>query len=128
MNTWIYENNLDPVLFSLGPLRIGWYGLMYAVSFLFVYWMLMRSARRPGALIPAPEVPNILTYMILGVVVGGRLGWVLFYGGAEYLAEPWRIVETWKGGMSFHGGLLGVVGAMLNYCRRHKMAPVALTD
>ena len=128
MNTWIYENNLDPVLFSLGPLRIGWYGLMYAVSFLFVYWMLMRSARRPGALIPAPEVPNILTYMILGVVVGGRLGWVLFYGGAEYLAEPWRIVETWKGGMSFHGGLLGVVVSMMIYCRRHKIAPMALTD
>lgn len=121
MSGLVYVHNLDPIIFSLGPLRIGWYGAMYALGFISAYFMMMASARRtPGPIAPA-EVSNLLTYIILGVVVGGRLGWVLFYGGWAYLENPLRIFETWKGGMSFHGGLLGVTFAIWLYGRRHKV-------
>jgi phosphatidylglycerol:prolipoprotein diacylglycerol transferase len=128
MSGAIYVHDLDPVLMQLGPLRIGWYGLMYAISFLIFYWVMMRAARRPDALVSAEDVPNLLTYVILGVIVGGRLGWVLFYGGAQYFHEPWRILETWKGGMSFHGGMLGVLVAIWIYCWRRGLSIVALND
>ena len=128
MTGWIYEHNLDPVLVQLGPLRIGWYGLMYALAFLSFYWMMMRFAKKPGALVPAQEVPNLLTYVIVGVIVGGRLGWVVFYGGTPYLYDPVRILETWKGGMSFHGGMIGVAVMAWIYCRRHGISLLALID
>ena len=128
MNDWIYIHTLNPILFSLGPLRVGWYGLMYALSFIIGYAMLLRESRRPGALIPESEVANITTYIILGVVLGGRLGWVLFYGGSDFLAEPWRVIETWKGGMSFHGGLIGVTLAIWLYARRHKLPLLKVGD
>lgn len=128
MNGWIYTHDLDPVLVHLGPFRIGWYGLMYAIAFLNFYWVMTRRGRQPGALVPAEDVPNLLTYVILGVIVGGRLGWVLFYGGAQYFAEPWRVLETWKGGMSFHGGMLGVLFAAWLYSRRRGISLVGLND
>ena len=128
MNGWIYIHELDPIIFSLGPLRVGWYGAMYALAFLIGYGAMLRSARRPGAPIPVGEVSNLLTYIILGVILGGRLGWVIFYGGIPYLMEPWRILETWKGGMSFHGGLLGVVLAYWLYSHRHKVSMLAIGD
>ena len=128
MSGWIYVHDLDPVLVHLGPLRIGWYGLMYAIAFLNFYWVMVRAGRRPEALVPAEDVPNLLTYVILGVIVGGRLGWVLFYGGPQYFFEPWRILETWKGGMSFHGGMLGSILAIWIYCRRREISIVDLCD
>ena len=128
MNGWIYHHDLDPVLVHLGPLRIGWYGLMYALAFLVFYWVKSREGRRPGALVPAEDMPNLLTYVILGVILGGRLGWVLFYGGAQYFFEPWRILETWKGGMSFHGGMLGVLVGTWIYCRKRQSSLVDLHD
>lgn len=128
MNDWIYVHDLDPIIFHLGPLRVGWYGVMYALAFLSGYFYLQAAAKRPGAIVDTEEVPNLLTYIILGVVLGGRLGWVLFYGGLPYFMEPWRILETWKGGMSFHGGLIGVILAMVLYARRHRLSLVALAD
>jgi phosphatidylglycerol---prolipoprotein diacylglyceryl transferase len=118
---WIYVHNLDPVLVQLGPLRIGWYGLMYAIAFLTGYWYILRESRRPDSPITTEDVPNLFTYVILGVILGGRLGWVLFYGGLPYFEQPYRILQTWKGGMSFHGGLLGVLTAMWLYARRRKI-------
>jgi phosphatidylglycerol:prolipoprotein diacylglycerol transferase len=128
MSRWIYIHNLDPVLLHLGPLRIGWYGLMYAISFLVGYFLLLRRARQPDSVLTEADVPNLLTYIILGVVAGGRLGWVLFYGGLDYLWEPWRVLETWKGGMSFHGGLLGVALALWLYARRHGKPLLKVAD
>jgi phosphatidylglycerol:prolipoprotein diacylglycerol transferase len=128
MSRWVYVHNLDPVLLHLGPLRIGWYGLMYAVSFLVGYLLLLRRARRPGAPIGEADVPNLVTYVVLGVVLGGRLGWVIFYGGIDYLFEPWRVLETWKGGMSFHGGLIGVTLALWLYARRNRVPLLKLGD
>ena len=128
MNGWIYVHTLDPVLVQLGPVRIGWYGLMYALSFLIGYWLLLRDARRSGGPIQEPDVPNFTTYLILGVVLGGRLGWVIFYGGSVYFEEPWRIFETWKGGMSFHGGLLGVTVAFFLFARSRKLSVLEVAD
>jgi len=128
MNGWIYVHRLDPVLFQIGPVRIGWYGTMYAVSFLIGYWLLLRDARQRGDPLPEADIPSLTTYLILGVVIGGRLGWVIFYGGLEYLQEPWRIVETWKGGMSFHGGLLGVTAALLLFARSRKVPVLQVAD
>ena len=128
MSSWIYIHNINPVLFSLGPLRVGWYGLMYALSFTLAYLLLLRQSRQPGAVIRESEVANVITYVILGVVLGGRLGWVIFYGGSQYLEEPWRVIETWKGGMSFHGGMIGMTLAVWLYSRRHKLSLLQVAD
>jgi phosphatidylglycerol:prolipoprotein diacylglycerol transferase len=128
MSGWIYVHDLDPVLFRLGPLQIGWYGLMYALAFLSAYWYHVRDSRRPGSPISTEEVPTLLTYVVLGTIAGGRLGWVLFYGGLPYLLEPWRVLETWKGGMSFHGGMLGVALALWLYARRRGISVLTVGD
>ncbi|MBI4081187.1 MAG: prolipoprotein diacylglyceryl transferase [Candidatus Lambdaproteobacteria bacterium] len=125
---WIYVHNLNPVIFHLGPLAVGWYGTMYALSFLAGYALLLRASRKAGSPIGEQEVSPLLTYIILGVVVGGRLGWVMFYGGLPYFIEPWRMLETWKGGMSFHGGMLGVFFAMWLYARRRGIPVLAISD
>ena len=128
MNGWVYVHTLDPVLFQIGPLRIGWYGLMYALSFLAGYALVLRDARRGAIIVRELDVPSLTTYLILGVVAGGRLGWVLFYGGVGYLEEPWRVLETWKGGMSFHGGLLGVTIAFFWFARSRRISVLSLAD
>ena len=133
MTGWIYVHDINPVLIQLGPLRIGWYGLMYAMAFITTYPYLTRLSRKPGAPMQAQDVANFLTYIILGVIVGGRVGWVIFYdmpfnGVLPYLEQPWRIFQTWKGGMAFHGGMLGVIGAFWIYARRHRISIVALGD
>ena len=128
MSGYIFVHDLNPIIFSVGPLHVGWYGTMYALSFVTGYFMGVRSARRGHAPIPEVEISNLLTYLILGVILGGRLGWVLFYEGWPYLVSPWRILETWKGGMSFHGGLLGVTVALWYYGHRHKVNWIAVGD
>jgi phosphatidylglycerol---prolipoprotein diacylglyceryl transferase len=125
---WIYVHDLNPVLVQLGPLRIGWYGLMYAIAFITGYWYLLRESRKPGSPVTTEDVPNLFTYLILGVILGGRLGWVVFYGGLPYLYQPYRILETWKGGMSFHGGLIGVMVALWLFARSRKQHFWAVGD
>lgn len=128
MDGWIYVHDLDPVIFSIGPLSVGWYGSMYAIAFMVGYVVLSRTSRQPNTPVPPEETSNMLTYVILGVILGARLGWVVFYGGWVYLEQPWRILETWKGGMSFHGGLIGVTLAMWIYARRHKIGVLIIAD
>ena len=132
--TWFEKNMLvhpqfDPVALQLGPLALRWYGLMYLVAFGLV-WILgrWRIAQRPGAVWTAKDLDDALFYGILGTILGGRLGYVLFYKLDEYFAEPWRILFVWEGGMSFHGGLLGVIFAMWLYARRHKQDWLAVAD
>jgi phosphatidylglycerol:prolipoprotein diacylglycerol transferase len=128
MSNWIYVHNLDPILFRMGPVQVGWYGLMYGISFVCGYLLATRRARRHGGPIPEQDYSVLMTYIILGVVLGGRLGWVIFYGGSAYFASPWRILETWRGGMSFHGGMVGVGIALLIYGRRHNLSMLVLLD
>lgn len=108
---------IDPVIFTLGPVSVRWYGVSYVLSFLCAFLVLRHLARRGRWPVPAERVADVLFWGILGVFVGGRLGWVLFYG----LHDPewsWsRIFRVWEGGMSFHGGLLGVIAAYWIYAR-----------
>ena len=108
----------DPVALSLGPIQIHWYGLTYLVAFGLFFALARRQASRPWhterGWTPR-DVEDLLFYGVLGVVLGGRLGYVLFYKPAYYLSHPLEVLAVWQGGMSFHGGLLGVIGAMALY-------------
>jgi len=105
------------VAVKIGPLNIHWYGLMYLVGFAVGWWLgRRRAATRPGW--DAQQVADLVFYIAMGVVLGGRLGYVLFYDLPNYLAEPLDIFKLWRGGMSFHGGLIGVIAAMWWFGRR----------
>lgn len=119
----------DPIAISLGPLSIRWYGLMYLIAFaLFVFLGRMHARRRPELGWNAAAIDDLLMYGVLGVIIGGRLGEVLFYQPGYYLSHPLEIVAVWKGGMSFHGGFLGVLVAMWLYGRRHGLGFWQITD
>ncbi len=120
--------DIDPVALSIGPLKVHWYGLMYLVGMLGG-WALARwrVARGYGGW-TAQEVDDLLFYCAIGVVLGGRLGYILFYGFNDWLADPARIFRVWEGGMSFHGGFLGVLAAMWLYNRKHGKGFFELTD
>lgn len=110
----------DPVALAIGPLAIRWYGLMYLLGFaaflLIGRWQLRRDVQASG--LSARDLDDFLIWGVLGVVLGGRLGYALFYKPAEYLANPIEILMVWQGGMAFHGGLLGVVLAMALFAWR----------
>lgn len=119
----------DPVALQLGPIAIHWYGLMYLVAFVQVIllgrWCI---AHRPWSGWTLQMLDDVLFYGVLGVILGGRLGYVLFYKPAEYLAHPFDIIKVWEGGMSFHGGFLGVILAMMLFAHRHKLRWLSVTD
>ena len=120
---------VDPVLLDLpGPVDVRWYGVMYLVGFAAAYVALRHLARQSELHLPAASVGDLLGTLALGVLVGGRLGYLLFYGLAEVRAEPLEAMRFWEGGMSFHGGLLGVVVAGAWYARRHHLAFTHLAD
>lgn len=109
----------DPVAFAIGPVAVRWYGLTYLLAFvLFVILGRRHAARRPELGWDAQQIDDLLFYGVIGVVVGGRLGEVLFYQPGYYFAHPLEIFAIWKGGMSFHGGFLGVLVAMALFGRR----------
>lgn len=116
---YIQFPNIDPVLFELGPLSIRWYGLMYLVGFAFAMWLANRRADKPNSGWTREQVSDLLFAGFLGVVIGGRVGYVLFYGFDELIRDPLYLFKVWTGGMSFHGGLLGVITAMFWYARKN---------
>ncbi|HEV2110873.1 MAG TPA: prolipoprotein diacylglyceryl transferase [Gammaproteobacteria bacterium] len=120
--------NIDPVAFGIGPLKVHWYGITYLVGFLGGYWCMYLRSRKPGSGWTAEQLQDLLFYVALGVVGGGRLGYMLFYGFPEFVHAPWTLFLVWQGGMSFHGGLLGVLFAMWLYGRRTKRDFFDLTD
>ncbi|PJG59395.1 prolipoprotein diacylglyceryl transferase [Aeromonas cavernicola] len=109
---WVFSQ-VDPVAFSLGPLSVRWYGLMYLVGFAFAMWLAGRRADTPNSGWTRNEVSDLLFYGFLGVILGGRVGYVLFYNFDLFLADPLYLFKIWTGGMSFHGGLIGVITAMI---------------
>nr|MBL8455927.1 prolipoprotein diacylglyceryl transferase [Zoogloeaceae bacterium] len=121
--------HFNPVAVSLGPISIHWYGLMYLVAFvLFVVLGRRHARRRPELGWDAGKIDDLLLYGMLGVVIGGRLGEVVFFQLPYYLDNPLEIFAIWKGGMSFHGGFLGVLVAMALYARRHGRSFWQVTD
>src|SRR5688572_15764847 len=113
---------IDPIVFSLGPLAVRWYGLMYVAAFIaYIALGKWRANRDDWRGVNAREVDDMLLYGVIGVILGGRLGYVLFYKPEYYLSRPLEILQVWTGGMSFHGGFLGVLIAIWVFCRfRHK--------
>ncbi|HUG72859.1 MAG TPA: prolipoprotein diacylglyceryl transferase [Steroidobacteraceae bacterium] len=113
--------NIDPVALALGPVRIHWYGIMYVVGFAAAWWLARRQAARPGSTWKAAQVDDMIFWAMLGVIVGGRIGYVLLYVlpyTPELLREDWLYpVKIHEGGMSFHGGLLGTILALMLYGR-----------
>jgi phosphatidylglycerol:prolipoprotein diacylglycerol transferase len=119
---------IDPVAVTLGPLQIHWYGLTYLGGLAFAWWLARRRSQRPDSPVAAKQVDDLIFYAALGIVIGGRLGYVLFYGLDRLLADPLWLVRVQEGGMSFHGGLLGVVVAIAWFARSQRIAFGALAD
>ncbi len=105
-------HNLDPLAFSLGPLQVHWYGIMYLLGFASFWLLGMVHAKRPHTGVQPDQVSDILFYGALGAILGGRIGYALFYQPLYLQDDPWMVLRVWEGGMSFHGGLLGVLGAL----------------
>jgi phosphatidylglycerol:prolipoprotein diacylglycerol transferase len=120
--------NIDPVAFSVGPLAVRWYGLMYLAGFAAAWWLGTRRIARGAAPVTRAQFDDMIFFGLLGVILGGRLGYILFYKPAEYFAQPLKILAIWEGGMSFHGGLLGVMAAMWFIARRHRIDYLRLMD
>lgn len=119
----------DPIAIHLGPFGIHWYGLMYLVGFLSLLWLgKWRAQRYPERGFSTHDLDDMLFYGALGVVLGGRLGYVLFYQPAYFLAHPLEIPAMWQGGMSFHGGFLGVLLAMVLFSRKTGKGWLAIMD
>ena len=109
---------IDPVAISLGPLQVHWYGLMYLVGFSAAWWLGQQRAKQDNAPLKPEQVSDLIFYGALGVVIGGRAGYVLFYNFDKFLQDPLWLFAVWEGGMSFHGGLLGVIVALTLYARK----------
>ena len=122
----------DPVAFSLGPLAVRWYGLMYLVAFAQLWWLGKYRIEHRADLAAdgwkLSDLDDMLFYGVIGVIIGGRLGQVVFYEPGYYLAHPLEVFAVWKGGMSFHGGFLGVLAAMLVFARKTGRRWLAIMD
>ena len=119
---------IDPVAFSLGPLKVHWYGIMYLIGFAAAWWLGTVRAKLPHSPFTKEQVADLIFYGALGAVIGGRLGYILFYDFANYMDNPLNIFKVWEGGMAFHGGLIGVLVAMWLYSRKLKLGFFVVTD
>ncbi len=119
----------DPaIIIQIGPFALRWYALAY-IGGLLIGWRLLRHlTQRPPVVANERQVDDFLTWAVLGVVLGGRLGYVFFYQPSRFLAEPWQIPMVWQGGMAFHGGMLGVIIATAIYCYREKIPLLGFGD
>lgn len=119
---------LDPVILQLGALKIHWYGVMYLVGFVMAYRLGRVRTRRHDSPLRGEQLSDAIFYAAMGVVLGGRLGYVLFYHTAWFWQQPLAVFKIWQGGMSFHGGMLGVMAAMWLFARLHGISWLALMD
>lgn len=117
-NSFIQFPEIDPIIFSIGPVAVRWYGLMYLIGFVAALYIANRAADNSKGQWTREQVSDLLFYGFLGVVLGGRVGYVLFYQFDYLLAEPLYLFKIWEGGMSFHGGLLGVIAAIYLFARK----------
>ena len=134
--------NIDPVLFQIGPFAIRWYALAYIAGLLGAWWFILKMIRSARLWTGAPfngkpaatddQIGDLFVWVALGVILGGRIGYLLFYGFIyemdKFAAAPWKVFYTWEGGMSFHGGAIGVVLAVILFARRNKLDMVAIGD
>lgn len=119
---------IDPVALSLGPLKIHWYGLMYLVGFAGAYYLMLYRAGKSAGAWTKDQVSDLIFFGAMGVVLGGRFGYVLFYNFDKFLDDPIWLFKVWEGGMSFHGGLLGVLLACFIFARKYNKTFFQVTD
>jgi phosphatidylglycerol:prolipoprotein diacylglycerol transferase len=127
MDAFVFPN-IDPVAVQIGPIAIRWYALAYIAGLLGGWQYCLHLAKRPPNLVTPAYIDDFAIWATLGVIFGGRLGFVLFYKPGYYFANPLEIFQVWKGGMSFHGGLVGVIVAMAWFTRRRGIPFLAFTD
>ena len=125
---------IDPIIFeigpfgSIGPIAVRWYGLMYVIGFIAGWWLAKKRASRPDSPITAEQVDDLVFYVMLGVILGGRVGYAFVYGWSELTSDPFYLFRITEGGMSFHGGLAGVLLAMWLFGRKHGHTMWRMTD
>ena len=112
---------INPVAIAMGPIKIYWYGLTYLGGFIFAWWLANRRVQRAGSPIQREHIDDLIFYSALGLVLGGRVGYAVFYGWDKLSADPTWLFYIWEGGMSFHGGLLGVITALYFFCRHNRI-------
>ncbi len=113
---------------EIGPLSLRWYALSYIVGVIAAWWLFVRMARQPGAPLTEPQIDDYISWGTLGVILGGRLGYVLFYNPAKFAADPIAILRLWDGGMAFHGGAAGVIVAGFAYGAAHRVSGLRILD
>ncbi|WP_019622807.1 prolipoprotein diacylglyceryl transferase [Amphritea japonica] len=123
---WVHE--IDPIAVALGPLKIHWYGLMYLVGFASAWYLGVKRARRQGSGWTEDQVSDLIFWGAVGVVLGGRFGYVLFYNFGQFLDDPLWLFAVWEGGMSFHGGLLGVIAAIGYFSHKYQKSYFDIGD
>lgn len=128
MQTLFSYPNIDPIAFSIGPLDIRWYGISYVVGILCAWGLARKHITKFPTQVTHKDFDDFLTYAILGIVIGGRLGYILFYNLGHFIQHPIDIVKTWEGGMAFHGGLIGVILAIFFFCKRRQIKFLSILD
>jgi len=119
---------IDPVVLAFGPVKIHWYGMMYLIAFASVWWLGKRRAVQSHSIIRLDQIDDLVFYGALGAVLGGRIGSVFFYNIDSFINDPLYLFRIWQGGMSFHGGFIGVLVAMEWYRRKIGCSFFQLTD
>jgi len=120
--------NINPIAFHIGPIKVHWYGIMYLIGFATAWFLAWWRARKPNSGWTAEQVSDLIFYAAIGVILGGRIGYMLFYDLSNFIHNPLIIFKVWDGGMSFHGGMLGVLAAMWLYSIKLKRSVWDLTD
>jgi len=116
----LYYPHINPIALQLGPIKVHWYGVMYLIGFVAAWLLAIYRSKKPWHHWNKSEIGDLIFYSAMGVIIGGRLGYVFFYDLPNFISHPWMIFKVWQGGMSFHGGLIGVIIALLIYSRRYK--------
>lgn len=119
---------IDPIAIQIGPLQLRWYGLMYLIGFALAWLLARYRAGKPGSGWTRSELPDLITYCAVGVIVGARLGYVIFYDFSGFIGRPWEALMIWRGGMSFHGGMIGVIFCLYLYSIKTSRSFLAVTD
>ena len=119
---------IDPVFLRIGPLEFRWYGLMYILAFTAAYFVLQTGAKNRKLPLSKDDVADLVFSVAIGIILGGRLGYIIFYNLSYYIANPLKVFAVWEGGMSFHGGLVGATTAGILFCRKRKLGFFAMAD
>ncbi len=119
---------LDPIIFQVGPIALRWYSLAYIGGIVVAWWYILRMIKQPGAPMAPRHIDSFVTWITIGIILGGRFGYVLFYEPDKYLSDPLSALKLWEGGMSFHGGLLGVLIAIWGFVKVNKLNFLRFAD